>query len=208
MGEVPPHPDRCAEAIFEFFGLDAARAGAAEALVARLEASGRLQTVRSVVGGKEAMLEQTLWGWQIWVSRRLGDPERRFAVLHELGEWWLGRLAFAGAEREGTADRIAAALAAPRARFRPLAERVGFDPPALARHFAATQTCLALRFGEVTGRPVLVVDRAQAWARGDPFVWSPEGARLFDVTRGPLPPCVQRVRLTDRRGRWALAAFA
>src|SRR5262245_14460666 len=117
MGQVPPHPDRCAETIYEFFGLDGAQAGAAEALVAMLEAGGRLQTVRRVVGGKEAMLERTLFGWQIWVSRRLGGPARDFAVLHELGEWWLARLRFDGPEREATADRIAAALAAPRARF-------------------------------------------------------------------------------------------
>jgi hypothetical protein len=206
MGEVPPHPDRCAAAIYEFFGLDGAEAGAAEALVARLEAGGRVQTVRRVVGGKEAMLERTLFGWQIWVSRRLGGPAREFAVLHELGEWWLGRLGFNGPEREATADRIAAALVAPRPLFRPLCERLGFDPPALARHFAATQTCLALRYGEVTGRPVLVVDRARAWARGDPFVWSPDGADLFGLARGPLPPTVQRIRLTDRRGRLALSA--
>ncbi len=207
MGEVPPHPERCAQAIYEFFGLDGTRFGAPEALVAKLEAGGRLQTVRRVIGGKDAMLEHTLWGWQIWVSRRLGDFERRFAVLHELGEWWLGRLAFGGPEREATADGIAAALAAPRALYRPLAERLGFDPPGLARHFAATQTCLALRYGEVTGRPVLVVDRGQAWARGDPFVWSPEGGDLFDLARGPLPRSVQRIRLTDRRGRFALAAI-
>jgi IrrE N-terminal-like domain len=206
MGEGPPHPDRCANAIYEFFGLDGARAGADEALVAMLEAGGRLQTVRRVVGGKEAMLEQTLWGWQIWVSRRLGGPARTFAALHELGEWWLGRVRYSGPEREATADRIAAALVAPRARFRPLCERFGFDPPRLSRHFGATQTCLALRYGEVTGRPVLVVDRAQAWARGDPFVWSPEGADLFALARGPLPPSVQRIRLTDRRGRLALSA--
>jgi uncharacterized protein DUF955 len=205
MGEVPPHPDRCADAIYEFFGLDGSRPGAAEALVAKLEAGGRVQAVRRLLGGKEAMLAHTLWGWQIWVSRRLGEPARRFAVLHELGEWWLGRLDVRGPEREATADRIAAALVAPRTLYRPLADRLGFDPPGLSRHFQATQTCLALRYGEVTGRPVLVVDRAQAWARGDPFVWSADGA-LFDLARGPLPPSVQRIRLTDCRGRVALTS--
>ncbi|HEU4410435.1 MAG TPA: ImmA/IrrE family metallo-endopeptidase, partial [Polyangiaceae bacterium] len=138
MGEVPPHPDHCADAIYEFFGLDGGRPGAAEALVAKLEAAGRLQTVRRLVGGKEAMLEHTLFGWQVWVSRRLSGPERTFAALHELGEWWLGRLRVGGPEREATADLVAAALVAPRARFRPLCERLGFDPPALARHFGAT----------------------------------------------------------------------
>jgi hypothetical protein len=206
MGEVP-HPDRCAEAIYEFFDLDGACPGAPEALEAKLEAGGRLQTVRRVLGGKEAMLEHTLWGWQIWVSRRLGASDRHFAVLHELGEWWLGRLDFRGPEREAVADRIAAALVAPRQRYRPLADQLGFDPPGLSQHFAATQTCLALRFGEVTGRPVLVVDRTQAWARGDPFVWTPEDRDLFDLARGPLPPSVQRIRLTDCRGRVALTAL-
>lgn len=53
------------------------------------------------------------------------------------------------------AGGLAAALLCPRPSFLRVVERVGYDVPAIAECFRVTETLAHLRYGEVTGQPVV-----------------------------------------------------
>lgn len=139
-------------------------------------------------------------GLSIIVAPRLPLERLVFAVAHELAEWVLGSRA--DETTEALCDAAAAAIVAPRDAFLDWHADVGDDLPALAAAFRVTETCMAMRIGEVTGRPVIVVAPDHAHVRGEAWEWGD----LVALRSRALPRGVERVRLTDAPRRIVVSA--
>lgn len=115
--------------------------------------------------------------WQIWIRRDLPPERQGFAVAHEVAEYVLRGSAL---ESERNANRLAASILAPREHFLSAA---WFGPSfaELARSIVATETLIALRWGEVTEQPVRVQTARYTWERGRPFAWEDPPARIVKV---------------------------
>jgi IrrE N-terminal-like domain len=148
---------------------------------------------RFLRGGDAALreLDGELW---ICVRRRLPFERLHFAVAHEIAEWRLSQLDYRDEDREQTANALAAALLVPRAALR---VSVLLDFAQLAEDFIVTQTCAALRVGEVTGRPMAVVSPQLVRVRGDAWEWPDERAIRGLAKAKALPEDVERVELSD-----------
>ena len=82
---------------------------------------------------------------------------------------------------------------------------VGLELAPLANSYSLTQTAAALRFGEVTRRPVMVVTPRRLLSRGSAWVWGRTEQDIRHLAaEAPLPPGVRRLRLTDEGRRVAL----
>lgn len=141
--------------------------------------------------------------WRIYVRCRLPVPRLRAAVCHELAEWHLARVGYREPDTEAVADAIAAAILTPRALF--AREARGRTWHQLARLFAVTESCVALREGEVRGTPLALITPARVRVRGSEFAW-PDEASLRRLASGRLPAMLQRRRLRDESRRVALVA--
>src|SRR5262245_27311373 len=137
LTETPVEPEKLARKLLgplsvRFVGFDVLRTHAAA--LARL--------------GKE---------WRVYLRKGLPAVERRFCCAHELAEWFLADRCVPDPHPEQSADCLAAALLAPK----PFAERAckarGPQWRQLALDFGTTESCAALRFGEITGRPLALV---------------------------------------------------
>jgi hypothetical protein len=140
--------------------------------------------------------------WRIVVSSKLPLPYARFWVAHELAHWILRDEGLDDRD-EAAADYLGAALLAPRRGFLS-AVREGLELPDLAERYGLTETGAALRVGETTGRPLVVVAPARVRARGSEWwVWPPEPTLRAWARRGG--PGLARVRLADDPRRVMLA---
>lgn len=145
--------------------------------------------------------------WRIYYRRALSWERREFAIAHELAEWHLRHEDYREPDVEQVADRLAAALVAPRERFaRLLREDRRF--PVVARQLRATESLCVLRAGEVTGEPLaLVAERVRV--RGEPWGWpetEEEIRRLVVLPRAPRG--LARARLRDDPRRVVLRGVA
>ncbi|HEV8462110.1 MAG TPA: ImmA/IrrE family metallo-endopeptidase [Gaiellaceae bacterium] len=116
----------------------------------------------------------------ILVREDLAPRHRDFVILHEVGEIWVARrrLRFVDfLEKERVCDAIAGALLAPTSAFAPALKDHRDDFAALAHEFDATETSMALRFGEVTSTPIRVVRPGLTRERGRAYDWSRGAAR-------------------------------
>lgn len=109
------------------------------------------------------------------------------------------------ADVEDMADALAGALVAPRDAYRLALREVGLDLPALANDFRASQSCVALRLGEVTGRPIVLV-APRLRSRGEAFGWPSERALRRLARAEVMPDGVERRILTDDAKRVVLMA--
>ena len=142
--------------------------------------------------------------WRIIVSSKLPPAYARFFVAHELAHWVLRDEGLDDRD-ESEVDYLAAALLAPRCGFLS-AVRAGLELPELAEQFGTTETGAALRIGETTGRPIVLVAPASVRPRGsESWVWPPEPT-LRAWTRKDRPG-VARVRLSDDPRRVMLEAL-
>lgn len=139
---------------------------------------------------------------RIYVRRGLPPERLRWAIAHELGHWALG-LDSSTRENEDACDAFAAALLVPHGAFRSALKTAGSSYTKLARHFVTTESCAALRFGEVTGVPLALVAPARVRLRGDGHAWPGEEA-LRSLAKEPRVPGVRKVRLRDDARRVAL----
>jgi hypothetical protein len=121
--------------------------------------------------------------WRLYLRKGLPDRVRRFSCAHEIGEWFLARQGLADADVEASADALAAAILAPKP-FAAQACRRGPRYPQLAKAFGSTESCAALRFGEVTDRPLVLVTARCTRERGAPFPW-PADSELRSDARLP-----------------------
>lgn len=99
------------------------------------------------------------------------------------------------------ADALAAALLAPRQQFLRALGEDGYRLPILARRFETTESCVALRAGEVTGEPMALVAPRSVRVRGAEWTWPTER----ELRRGSLPG-VRKVSLRTERPRFVLRA--
>ena len=141
--------------------------------------------------------------WSIWLAPKLPVEHRAFAVAHELAEW-----SFRQRDDEATealCDATAAAILAPRSFFAAQLERGLPDFSSLAAAFRTTESCVALRLGEVTGRPLALVSPGLVRVRGDDWSW-PDADAVRRAAKAPERHGLTLVRLTDDRRRVVLLA--
>lgn len=136
--------------------------------------------------------------WRIYLRRDLPLEQIRFVALHELAHWALG----AGAA-ESDCDALAACLLAPRAAVERALRETGASYTRLSRWFGCTETFAALRYGEVTDEPLVVVAPASVRVRGREWSW-PTDQELRALAKAPALPGVRRARLRDDPARVAL----
>lgn len=113
-------------------------------------------------------------GGHVLRVNRMARPDLvAFLVGHELAEWWFDRhgAAFASlAEREAACDALGARLACPGPAFALAVAVLGHRVAELAERFHVPRALSLLRIGEVTRRPVRLLDE-RARTRGEPFDW-------------------------------------
>lgn len=144
--------------------------------------------------------------WRIYVRAGLTPERLGFAVAHELAEHHLARIGYRGSDIEERADRLGAAILAPRGAIRAALAHCGDDVRALAHAFVSTQSWAAMRTAEVTGAPTALVSPAKVRVRGQlEFVWGSEQDVRALATK-PRPG-IHRARLTDDRRRTVLKAL-
>jgi hypothetical protein len=137
---------------------------------------------------------------RIYVRRGLPPAHARFTVLHELAHHLLGP----GAS-EDDCDALAARLLAPRPAFERALRQTGASYTKLARWFGCTETFAALRYGEVTDEPLVVVAPANVRIRGRSYSW-PSEPTLRELARAPRLHGVRKARLRDDPVRVAMRA--
>lgn len=142
--------------------------------------------------------------WRIYLRKGLTPRLRRFSVAHEIAEWFLVTAGVEDDESEQDADAIAAALLAPLPFASAACEHRGRKWGQLALDFGSTESCAALRYGEVTGRPLLLLTPRCVRERGDPCVWPAD-----DVLRSAKRvPRIARARLRDDSSRLVVVRVA
>jgi hypothetical protein len=135
---------------------------------------------------------------RIYVRSGLSPARQRWVIAHELGHWALGIDSSCQAN-EDKCDAFAAALLVPRRAFKCALTRVGLHCSTLARELAVTESCVALRLGEVTGCPVALLTPQRVRVRGDEFAWPSE-------IRNSRIPNTRKITLRDDRRRVAFMA--
>ena len=140
----------------------------------------------------EGALARVHGDWKIYLRKGLSHEETRFVLGHELAHWALG-LDSSSQENEDTCDSLAAALVAPRNAFaRALRETGRLSYTRLARWFVTTESCAALRFGEVTDTPLALVAPGRTRIRGAEFEW-PGGWSGPGIKRAKLKDDARRI---------------
>lgn len=191
-----------AEALYAEAGFDPREPAAPVRLARALLGPRSVFSVHASSLPGDACLVRLEEQYRIYVRARLEPRRRRFAVLHELAEWHLHRVGFQGQDIESVADALAAALLAPRQQFLRALTATGYRLPILARHFEATESCVALRAGEVTGEPMALIAPLTVRVRGADWSW-PTEPELRVVSRGKIPG-VRKVSLRSQPPRVVL----
>jgi hypothetical protein len=143
-------------------------------------------------------------GRTIWLRRRATPAERNFDCAHELVEFAL--------EREHSpfielaCDQGAGAVVAPRPAYRRMLGALGEDFARLAEAFVISESCAALRFGEVTETPLVLVAPGVVRVRGAEWSWPPESELRRLARARAVPPELRRLRLGDDPRRVVLVA--
>ena len=154
---------------------------------------GRVEPARGLRG--HGALAKVNGEWRIYLRPGLPIEAKVFALAHELAEWWLRtQEQCQDGEAEHAADYLAACLVTPRRAF-VASLRSGLELSELAHRWTATETHVALREAEVTGRPRAVISPALVRVRGEGFVWPVEGEVRRWARRGG--PGLRKVRLSD-----------
>jgi hypothetical protein len=150
---------------------------------------------------RDGRLGRTAEGWTIYVRRGIDKKRRAWAIAHELAEWALRTTI--DQRIEELAHSIAAAILAPRGVVVSL-YRQPRDIAHLARACSVTETCAALRVGEVVD-PTAVLTPTIARVRAPrEFVW-PAEPQLRRMARSDAPG-LARIKLKDGPNRVALIA--
>lgn len=192
----------CVEAIYELARLEADDIELPSAMARRL--LGPKAIVRVANLRENASLGR-VHGAHIIAVRRSHDRARaEHCIGHELGHWYFDREGYEGDDLEACCDFIGAGIQTRRSVFQKHAGSRNWTQ--LALDFATTQTLVVLRYGEVTGTPLVVVTPQLVRVRGDEFAWPHEGElRRHAKAAGELPG-LAKTRLTDDRRRIALVA--
>jgi hypothetical protein len=191
--------EREAAAIFRAARADPAKPPPPQTLVTRLLGIGSVRVVPASVlpvGGAIARVGDR---WRVYLRAGIPSRQARFTVLHELAHWALGSSA-----TEDECDALAARLLAPREAFELAMKREGKSFTRLARWFGCTETFAALRYGEVTDEPLVVVAPASVRIRGREWSW-PAEQELRGLVKARRLPGLRKARLRDDPRRVALS---
>lgn len=145
----------------------------------------------------DAVLARVNGRRRIYVREDLPPRRLRWAVLHECAEAVLLEEGYSGSDTEVVADRLAASLGIPRRAAKNACRARGASWNQLAFDFGASQSCAALRFGEVTGNPILLVTERLMRSRGEPAPWPSES----EIRSGARCPGIVKTWLTDAASR-------
>jgi hypothetical protein len=141
----------------------------------------------------DAVLARVNGQRRIYVREGLPPRRLRWAVLHECAEAVLIEEGYRGADAEIVADRLAASLGVPRPAAVSACRERGARWRQLAFDFGTSQSCAALRFGEVTGQPILLVTDRLLRTRGEPAPWP-----SVEELRAPqMSPGIRKSWLSD-----------
>lgn len=182
--------------LYECAGFDYKDAQLPSTIAERIHGAGCLR----VVPMRDRLAEVSWHGGRvrIAIASRVREPE--WLIGHELAHLAERSVHARGGETEAYCDLVGACLLMPPAAFREALSEFGENYEALAAHFGTTPTAVALRVGEVTGEPRVVVTPSTVLARGAVAITHDEARRL--ARRGG--PGVAVVGLGLRR--WALRA--
>ncbi len=192
------------EAAWLLRDFDLRRPPGARALVAHHLGEGAVLVLRGM-RGRDAQLITHHGRPTICVRPGLTKGSLRWALMHELAEWHLQQhVGYRAEDAEEIAELLTAALVVPRETYgRALRER-GEQWEQLALDFGTSQTCVALRHGEVTDEPLAVVAPLRVRVRGKEWTW-PDERSLRALAREQRPG-LRRAPLTDDRRRVVLVA--
>jgi hypothetical protein len=137
---------------------------------------------------------------RIYVRADLPMATKRFVLLHEVAHWALGPAA-----SEVECDALAASLLLPRDAFLRALERRGSKIASIARIFGTDHSCVWLRIGETTARPLVLLTPGAIRVRGAAFSW-PSDKSLREMAARQKFPGLRKTRLSDDPQRIALAA--
>lgn len=140
---------------------------------------------------------------RIYVRQGLSIVRRKWAVCHELAEWWLWKEGVREEAVEGYANGVAAALLAPRRAFQVALRECGDSYHKLAQWFGSTESCAVLRWGEVTQEPTVLITPMTIRTRGDDWGW-PSEPQIRELSTGRRLTGIRKARLTDDARRVAL----
>lgn len=172
---------------------DAPEPGGAVAVAAQLYGGD------CIVESARAQTEAELARWQgrtlIVMRKRLSVRRAHFAVARMIARRELEREGIKGDE-----GLLAAFIVAPTPAVRRCVASAGLDVHMVADAFAVTQTCAAMRLGEVGETEGVVVTPERVYRRGLGWV-SDDDARRLAMAR---PRSLAKVALDDEPGRIAL----
>lgn len=143
---------------------------------------------------------------RIFLRDGVSASRGRFLVAHELSHHLLRHIGMdtGGDEiEEARANFLGACLLSPRSAYRAAVEEFNDDFRQIAARFKAPESCMVLRYGEVTDRPIVLVKPKTIRRRGtpvDPSAWLPDSVLAGWAWQGTTDPRVRRQHLTDCRG--------
>jgi len=188
--------------IYRAAGIEPDRRGSLRSLAKALGA--RVFTIHAASLPRDGALAWVYGEPRIYLRRGINRERRDFALAHELAELALAKERYQGDDSEDLANALGAALLAPRQMFlRVLAGAPEF--PRIARELHQTESFAALRYGETTWTPLVLIAPQSVRVRGATFVWPSEDA-LRKLSAGGATPGVARTRLRDDPRRVVLAS--
>lgn len=186
--------EEAAGAIYRLAGFRAGRPVSPRKLAQALLGAGAVRLVgEEVLRNQHAAVARVGAEWRIYLRRGLAPAVQFFSIGHELAEWFLMRQGVSHAEAELSADGVAAAVLAPLDYAREACAARGARWGQLALDFGSTESHAALRFGEVTREPLLLMTPTSVRQRGRVAPWPSDRALRGDR------PCqgIVRTRLRD-----------
>jgi hypothetical protein len=195
--------------------LDAANIRASD-VVSPVIIAGRLgmnvhKVPARLLRGADGMLCWASPSWRICVRNTLPPERLRFVVAHEIAERYFKTAGCeaTASDKEQQCDAVAACLVTPTEVFVDAVNHYGHTSfRHLASAFLVTQTCAALRVGEVTPTPLAVLHPTAVRFRGVAQRMPSDLARLRRLARGKMPPGLEKIRLTDEPKRVVLLETA
>jgi hypothetical protein len=166
-----------ADALYRAAGLDGD-----EPSDLRQLATAMLGACDFVRGGRRPALFRSGGVWVVTVPARLAGPTLRWALAHELCEHALEARGYVAEDREDVAQALTAAVLAPRRWARAVAREVGPRWEELAEALGMEPGAAALRWSEVTGWPLALVEARRVYVRGRDWAW-PSPRELSDLAR-------------------------
>jgi hypothetical protein len=191
--------DREATRLYGLGGLDETRGATPAALAEALLGTGAIRELPEGLLPYGGALARVGPSWRVYIQRGLRPSLARFTVMHELAHWALGRDA-----TEDHCDALAARLLAPKPAFERALSETGASYTRLARWFGCTETFAALRYGEVTDAPLVVVAPATVRIRGRTWSWPKTETELRGLAKARKRPGISKARLRDDPRRVAL----